>query len=274
MVTCESGCVWSGSIADYKKHKETCTLGIGPYTSLIEKEYKMEIDLLKEKCTKQEAQVKHLKLELSKKEQRHHDMVRGLEREVAALRAERKKLTITTENLTVGLKAQEAAHKKQVARMRVEAATKDRKQRGEIQQLQKRVSILKRERQKLLTSTKASSKLFKEAKAAHVHNLKAIEDGLRGKDRPLRDHRKSVTSLAALISQDLEERPEYMDANKIYECVQKIYQDLKNDTHGNPDFYDCDVKLLLAICGASTWFTRRQWHSIDRWYKESWTSAE
>mmetsp|Transcript_46460 Transcript_46460/g.97634 ORF Transcript_46460/g.97634 Transcript_46460/m.97634 type:complete len:243 (+) Transcript_46460:191-919(+) len=80
--------------------------------------------------------------------------------------------------------------------------------------------------------------------------------------------RENVVQLSQLISRYLEDKPAEIDGNKIFDCIRNIVMDLKRDYDDNPQFYRMDVKMLLATCQASTWFSDRQRVNITTWYEE------
>ena len=71
-------------------------------------------------------------------------------------------------------------------------------------------------------------------------------------------NRFSVVPLTRLICQNLEDMPECINPNKIYECVKKIGIDLRKDHADNPEHFYIDVRMLIGVCLASTWFTEKQ----------------
>ena len=80
--------------------------------------------------------------------------------------------------------------------------------------------------------------------------------------------RHDVVRLAQLISKHLEDKPSEIDRNKIYDCIRCCYNALDRGYSDNPEFYYMDMRMLLATCLASTWFSDRQKDSLRRWYSE------
>lgn len=80
--------------------------------------------------------------------------------------------------------------------------------------------------------------------------------------------RHDVVRLAQLISKHLEDKPSEIDRNKIYDCIRGCYNDLDRGYSDNPAHYYMDMRMLLATCLASTWFSNRQRDSLIRWYSE------
>lgn len=70
--------------------------------------------------------------------------------------------------------------------------------------------------------------------------------------------RTSVPRLTKLICQNLCDRPESINANKLFECVDNICSDLRKEYSDNPKYLYIDVRMLLGVCQASTWFTTNQ----------------
>jgi hypothetical protein len=70
--------------------------------------------------------------------------------------------------------------------------------------------------------------------------------------------RFSVVQLTKLICQNLENKPAKINPNKIFECVTNIGSDLRKDHPDNPEHFYIDVRMLMGVCLASTWFTERQ----------------
>jgi hypothetical protein len=70
--------------------------------------------------------------------------------------------------------------------------------------------------------------------------------------------RFDVVPLSQLIAARLENKPDYIESNKIFNCVQTCYRDWNSGYNDNPEHYTMDMKMLLAICNASTWFSDNQ----------------
>lgn len=79
----------------------------------------------------------------------------------------------------------------------------------------------------------------------------------------------NVVELTKLICKNVLHKPSEIDANQIFDCVTKIGSDLfKQCSDDSPDHLYADVRMLLAVCMASTWFTN------DQKYKLGATEAE
>lgn len=71
-------------------------------------------------------------------------------------------------------------------------------------------------------------------------------------------NRFNVVPLTKLICQNLEDIPECINPDKIFECVRRIGSDLRKDHEDNPEHFYIDARMLLSVCLASTWFTEKQ----------------
>ena len=76
--------------------------------------------------------------------------------------------------------------------------------------------------------------------------------------------RNSVVKLAKLICQNLENKPNHIDSNRIFECVRNIFTDHKKGYSDNPQHFYMDVRMLYGVCLASTWFTVNQRSNIAK----------
>lgn len=83
--------------------------------------------------------------------------------------------------------------------------------------------------------------------------------------------REKVVQLSQLIARYLTNKPSNIDSNRIYSCVEACYRDLRQGWNDNPPHYYVDVRMLLATCLASTWFSDNQINRINTWMSEqSW----
>ena len=80
--------------------------------------------------------------------------------------------------------------------------------------------------------------------------------------------RENVVELSQLISRYLENRPSDIDPNRIYNCVKLIYEDYDRGYTDNPEYFYMDVKMLLATCQASTWFSSKQKNNMSAWFSK------
>mmetsp|Transcript_38283 Transcript_38283/g.93070 ORF Transcript_38283/g.93070 Transcript_38283/m.93070 type:complete len:288 (+) Transcript_38283:103-966(+) len=77
--------------------------------------------------------------------------------------------------------------------------------------------------------------------------------------------REDVVQLSQLISQNVGDKPSVIDSNKIYNCVQSCNDYLKRNYADNPKHYRRNMRMLLSICAASTWFSDNQRQNIRTW---------
>ena len=80
---------------------------------------------------------------------------------------------------------------------------------------------------------------------------------------------ENVRELSQLISCYLLDKPHQIDRNRIYDCVRLCYNDFEEDWDDNPEDYYIDMRMLLATCLASTWFSSKQDENIEDWYTRS-----
>lgn len=88
-------------------------------------------------------------------------------------------------------------------------------------------------------------------------------------DSSYRYDRSRVVELTQLICQDLENRPVEINENRIYNCVKNCYDDFTRGYNDNPEHYRIDMRMLLNVCRASTWFSQKQLANFARWSTES-----
>jgi hypothetical protein len=74
-----------------------------------------------------------------------------------------------------------------------------------------------------------------------------------------------VVELTQLICRNLEDMPDSVDRNRIYNCIRHCHNDFERAWDDNPDHYLLDVRMLLNVCRASNWFTDRQQENITKW---------
>lgn len=77
----------------------------------------------------------------------------------------------------------------------------------------------------------------------------------------------NVDELSKLVANNLYECPIEVDRNRIYNIIRARYNDLKRPT-SEPDEYWIDMRMLLATCLASDWFSDRQHDNMSDWYDE------
>jgi hypothetical protein len=135
--------------------------------------------------------------------------------------------------------------------------------------LQLRVRVLEAENQKnrekvitLEAALNREKELRRQENARRV-NQPALIDGIH-----YNFDRTNVVHLSQFISRYLENKPAEVDANKIFGCIRSCYMDLKKDYNDNPEHYAIDMRMLLATCYASTWFTEKQVSNFWNWLCE------
>lgn len=87
-------------------------------------------------------------------------------------------------------------------------------------------------------------------------------------DRAYSYDRNNIVKLAQLISRNLEDRPSEVSPNRIFTCIASCYDDFKRGWTDNPQNYAIDVRMLLSIASASTWFNEQHQSLLDRWLRE------
>ena len=74
--------------------------------------------------------------------------------------------------------------------------------------------------------------------------------------------RDDIVKLSQLISLRLENKPDYIDRNKIFNCLHERFKDWQRGYDDNPEYYENDMKMLIATCYASNWFSNKQHERI------------
>lgn len=80
--------------------------------------------------------------------------------------------------------------------------------------------------------------------------------------------RHSVVELSQVIARNLVDKPPEIDRNRIYNCVKLCRDDYERGWQDNPDYLFIDVRMLLATCLASNWFTDTQGKNMRNWIGE------
>lgn len=78
-----------------------------------------------------------------------------------------------------------------------------------------------------------------------------------------------VVELTQLICRNLEGIPSNVSRNRIYDCVRACYDDVGKDWEDSPCNFLMNVRMLLNVCRASTWFSPKQLATIDGWCDEN-----
>jgi hypothetical protein len=74
-----------------------------------------------------------------------------------------------------------------------------------------------------------------------------------------------VVELTELICRHLYNMPDSVDQNRIYNCVKNCYHAFDEVWDDNPEYYLLNVRMLLNVCLASSWFTNPQREDIKQW---------
>jgi len=81
-----------------------------------------------------------------------------------------------------------------------------------------------------------------------------------------------VVQLSQLIAQNITSKPEELDSSKIFNHVRSCYLALVKTPFDNLSChgvtYEQNMKMLLAICQACSWFSYKQRSNFKRWYEE------
>ena len=81
--------------------------------------------------------------------------------------------------------------------------------------------------------------------------------------------RGRVVELSQLISRYLENKPAFINSNRIFICVRNCYTDLCKGYQDNPKHYKNDMRMLLSTCATTGgWFTDKQREHIRLWLVE------
>ena len=117
---------------------------------------------------------------------------------------------------------------------------------------------------------KSSHKNELEAKDLEIAALKLEIHTLKyGFDATYQYDRFRVIELTQLICRNLEEKPPAIDSNRNFNCVKKCFDDFERGWTDNPEYLAVDVRMLLNVCLASTWFTNNQNDCFRRWCQKS-----
>eukprot|EP00966_Prymnesium_polylepis_P082752 1916201-Prymnesium_polylepis.1 len=74
---------------------------------------------------------------------------------------------------------------------------------------------------------------------------------------------EDVIKLSKLVSRNLEDRPNAVDPNRFYNNVKAIYD--RSVYPGVSHEHILDMRMLLATCAASTWFSQKQHGNLTGW---------
>jgi Zinc finger, C3HC4 type (RING finger) len=107
-----------------------------------------------------------------------------------------------------------------------------------------------------------------------VATLTAQNQDLNGKltqgvtysvDQSYRYDRFRIVELTQLICHYLESKPSHINSGRIYNCVRSCYDDYIRGYNDNPEHMFLDLRMLLAVCLASTWFSDKQRANMREW---------
>ena len=199
-----SGCAWTGPIADYQSHAESCT----------------------------------------------HGRERGMQRRLEELREENREL-----------RELEAQREEEIDRLRsdlarVEAERDERVDQHRFNEVKEGIKELSEQLKKVLEEN------------ASLRRRPNVEPLFTGN---YNFGREQVVQLSQLIARYLTNKPSNINSDRIYNCVESCYRDLRQGWNDNPSHYYVDVRMLLSTCMASTWFSDNQTSRIQAWMSEqSW----
>ena len=77
--------------------------------------------------------------------------------------------------------------------------------------------------------------------------------------------RHDIGRLSQLISRYLTNKPQQIDSNKIFNCIQTRYNDLTKHYIELPPNYYINMRMLLTTSAASNWFSLNQNERINSW---------
>jgi hypothetical protein len=87
-------------------------------------------------------------------------------------------------------------------------------------------------------------------------------------DRSYKYDWNRVVELSQLICRYLENKPNEIDRNRIFNCIKLIHDDYVRGWNDNPPHFSLDIHMLLSICKASTWFSQNQRTRILEWMEK------
>ena len=124
---------------------------------------------------------------------------------------------------------------------------------------EKKISDLKCLHEKKLEERDRAHKMEIAALKRKIHSLTECFDAAYQYDR------FRVVELTQLICRNLEDKPPEIDRNRIFNCVKKCFDDCERNWSDNPEHLALDVRMLLNVCRASTWFTPNQNSCLTSW---------
>jgi Zinc finger, C3HC4 type (RING finger) len=76
--------------------------------------------------------------------------------------------------------------------------------------------------------------------------------------------RTKIVPLTKLICRHLIDPPDSIDRNKIFQSIEKLIHDAKQNWDDNPRNFKVHVRMLISVCLASAWFIDPQKELIER----------
>ena len=128
-----------------------------------------------------------------------------------------------------------------------------------IGQFEKQISDLKCSLDKALKKRDRNHKMEISALKLKIHTLTECFDTTYQYDR------FRVIELTQLICRNLVNKPPEIDSNRIFSCIKNCVHDYEQGWADNPEYLDLDVRMLLNVCRASTWFTSNQLDCFCSW---------
>jgi len=128
-------------------------------------------------------------------------------------------------------------------------------------------SLLERELLRTHTELRKAKEEIESLKV-DVETVQAQQDAkVLTVDPQYKYNRDRIVELAQLICRDLDEKPEDIDSNRLYNCINNIHEDYVNRSNDLPEFFHQDFRMLLSICDSAgiEWFSERQLSNIEKW---------
>jgi hypothetical protein len=119
-------------------------------------------------------------------------------------------------------------------------------------------------RMELASEREAAERRERKLKA-EIDRLKAQLQRHTSFDATYSYGRERIVELAQVILRDLEGPPRDINTNRIFDCVRTIQRDWERCWTDNPEHMRMDFEMLLSVCVASTWFTKKQRDHLRDW---------
>ena len=79
-------------------------------------------------------------------------------------------------------------------------------------------------------------------------------------------NRDNIVKLTQLICVHLEDKPQDIDRNRIFNCVKSCYDAINYEWSHKPAHYETDARMLINVCLATAgWFTTNQIDRLRTW---------